>query len=60
MIGVVPSKNLHVRSLDKVLLTPTKDKIIKRAERLKQRRQNKEHCQILFKMTGKLNSTNTK
>ncbi|XP_060855440.1 uncharacterized protein LOC132933137 [Metopolophium dirhodum] len=47
-IGVVPSKNLPARSLDKVLLTPTKEKIIKRAERLKQRRQNKEHCQILF------------
>ncbi|XP_050056132.1 uncharacterized protein LOC126549798 [Aphis gossypii] len=47
-IGVVPSKNLPVRLLDKVLLTPTKEKIIKRAERLKQRRQNKEHCQILF------------
>ena len=47
-IGVVPSKNLPVRSLDKVLLTPTKEKIIKRAERLNKRRQNKEHCQILF------------
>lgn len=45
---MVPSKNLPVRLLDKVLLTPTKEKIIKRAERLKQRRQNKEHCQILF------------
>ncbi|CAI6362176.1 unnamed protein product [Macrosiphum euphorbiae] len=36
-IGVVPSKNLPVRSLDKVLLTPTKEKIIKRAERLNKR-----------------------
>jgi len=46
--GIVPSKNLPVRSLEKALLTPTKEKILKRTERLNQRRQNKLHGTILF------------